>query len=39
VTIVTQKKENICELKKLATYEQHQGKGYANFEIKYIIRQ
>jgi len=37
VSVVTQEKENIYEIKNIATYEKYQGNGYGKSMIKYII--
>jgi GNAT superfamily N-acetyltransferase len=36
VAVVTKEKENVYELKNLATYQKYQGNGYGSFIIKYI---
>jgi len=37
VSVVTQESEGVYEIKNIATYEKHQGKGYGSSMIKYII--
>jgi GNAT superfamily N-acetyltransferase len=37
VCVVTQESESIYEIKNIATFEKHQGKGYGRYMIKYII--
>ena len=37
VSVVTKEKENIYEIKNIATYEKYQGNGYGKAMIKYII--
>ena len=37
VSVVTQESEGVYEIKNIATYEEHQGKGYGSSMMKYII--
>jgi GNAT superfamily N-acetyltransferase len=37
VAVITEEKQGILELKNIATYEKHQGKGYGSQMIKHII--
>lgn len=37
ICVVTREKDNTYELKNIATYEQHQGKGYGKHLIEYLF--
>ena len=39
VSVVTKEDNETCEIKNLATYEKHHGKGYGTHMLKYIIEE